>query len=161
MHRQTALRSQSRTWDPQPSVETQPALAIRTFSQSIAVKFNIYNYQNEGSDSTGVYTDGQPPVLPSVDISPSGIQLSSGDSIQAKITYDGTTLTLNLLDLINQRHLYDVASQSTSLNLSVVTRPTSASRGVPGGLISNSGHSQLDLHYSIGTACFRTPGRHL
>ncbi len=53
-----------------------------------------------GSNSTGIYTNGQPPLLPSVDITPSGIQLASGDSIQAQIVYDGTNLTLNLLDLV-------------------------------------------------------------
>ena len=41
--------------------------------------------------------------MPAVDLTPSGIELNSGDSIQAHITYDGTTLTLNLLDLVNNK----------------------------------------------------------
>jgi hypothetical protein len=73
-------------------------LGYQNIQQSVAIKFNFYNYQNEGGDSTGFYTDGEPPVTPTVDISPSGIQLNSDDGITATLTYDGTTLTLNLLD---------------------------------------------------------------
>ena len=47
---------------------------------SVAVKFNFYDFQGEGANSTGIYTNGQAPILPSTDISPSGIQLNSGDS---------------------------------------------------------------------------------
>jgi len=76
-------------------------LGYQDIPKSVAIKFNFYDFQSEGGDSTGVYTNGEPPVLPSTDISSSGIQLNSGDSIQAQVTYDGTTLTLNLLDLIS------------------------------------------------------------
>ena len=76
-------------------------LGYQGIQKSVAVKFNFYNYNNEGSDPTGLYTDGQAPVSPTVDISPSGIELGSDDGIQAQITYDGTTLTLNLHDLVN------------------------------------------------------------
>jgi hypothetical protein len=88
-------------------------LGYQDIQKSVAIKFNFYNYQNEGSDSTGVYTDGEPPVLPSTDISPSGIQLGSGDSIQAKITYDGTNLTLNLLDLVTN----DTFTMTQAINI--------------------------------------------
>ena len=57
-------------------------LGYQNILKSVAVKFNFYDYSGEGSDSTGVYTNGQAPVLPTVDISPSGIQLNSGDSIR-------------------------------------------------------------------------------
>jgi hypothetical protein len=76
-------------------------LGYQDIPKSVAIKFNFYDFQSEGSDSTGVYTNGEPPVLPSTDISSSGIQLNSGDSIQAQVTYDGTTLKLDLLDLIS------------------------------------------------------------
>jgi Chitobiase/beta-hexosaminidase C-terminal domain/Legume lectin domain len=77
-------------------------LGYQDIQKSVAIKFNFYDYQNEGSDSTGLYTNGQPPVSPSVDISQSGILVGSGDGIQAEITYDGTTLTLNLSDLVTK-----------------------------------------------------------
>lgn len=73
-------------------------LGYQDIQRSVAVKFNFYNYQNEGDDSTGFYTNGQAPVTPTIDISPSGIRLASGDPIQAQIVYDGTNLTLTLVD---------------------------------------------------------------
>lgn len=80
-----------------------PGLGYQGIGKSVAVKFNFYNYNGEGSDSTGVYTGGQAPVLPTVDISPSGIQLASGDSIQAQITYTGSKLILQLVDLVTNK----------------------------------------------------------
>jgi len=73
-------------------------LGYQGIPKSVAIKFNFYNYENEGSDSTGIYKDGEPPVNPTVDISSSGVILNSGDNINAQITYDGTTLTLTLTD---------------------------------------------------------------
>ncbi len=78
-------------------------LGYQGITKSVAVKFNFYNYANEGSNSIGFYTDGQAPVTPSTDITPSGIELSSDDLIQATLAYDGTTLTLTLYDpLVNK-----------------------------------------------------------
>jgi hypothetical protein len=103
-------------------------LGYQNIQKSVAVKFNFYNYQNEGSDSTGVYTDGEPPVLPSTDISPSGIQLGSGDSIQAKITYDGTNLTLTLLDLVTN----DTFTMTQAINIPQVVGGNTAYVGFTG-----------------------------
>ena len=69
-------------------------------SKSVAVKFDIYNNSGEGTDSTGVYTNGAVPTVPSVDMTSSGLQLSSGDQMQAHITYNGTTLTMVLTDTV-------------------------------------------------------------
>lgn len=73
-------------------------------TKSVAVKFNFYDALGTGdSNSTGIYTGGQAPTTPFTDITPSGIKLNSGDSIQAQITYDGTTLTLTLNDLVSNK----------------------------------------------------------
>jgi hypothetical protein len=104
-------------------------LGYQDILKSVAVKFNFYNYQNEGSDSTGIYTNGQPPVLPTVDISSSGIQLGSGDSIQAQIVYDGTNLTLNLLDLVTN----DKFTMTQAINIPQVVGGNSAYVGFTGG----------------------------
>jgi len=103
-------------------------LGYQNIQSSVAVKFNFYNYNNEGSDSTGVYTDGAAPVLPTVDISPSGILLGSGDSIQAKITYDGATLTLNLLDLVTN----DTFTWSQAINIPQIVGSNTAYVGFTG-----------------------------
>jgi hypothetical protein len=68
--------------------------------KSIAVKFDIYNNAGEGDDSTGLYTNGASPTTPFVDLTSSGINLDQGDTIDAHITYDGTTLTMTLTDAV-------------------------------------------------------------
>ena len=104
-------------------------LGYQDILKSVAVKFNFYNYQNEGSDSTGVYTNGEPPLLPTIDISPSGIQLNSGDSIQAQINYDGQNLTLTLLDLVNSKTF----TMSQPINIPQIVGGNAAYVGFTGG----------------------------
>ncbi len=104
-------------------------LGYQGIQKSVAVKFNFYNQQNEGSDSTGIYTNGQAPVLPTVDLTPSGIVLGSGDSIQAQVNYDGTTLTLNLLDLVTNKTF----TMSQVINIPQVVGGNTAYVGFTGG----------------------------
>ena len=78
-------------------------LGYEGITKSVAVKFNFYDFNGEGANSTGIYTNGDAPVLPSIDITSSGIQLNSGDSIQADLTYDGTMLTLKLFDYVSNK----------------------------------------------------------
>ena len=59
----------------------------------MAVKFDLYSNTGEGSDSTGFYTNGASPTVPSVDMTSSGVNLHSGDPMHAHMTYNGTTLT--------------------------------------------------------------------
>ena len=66
--------------------------------KSVAVKFDIHSNSGEGSDSTGIYTNGASPTIPATNLSTSGVQLNSGDVIHAHIAYDGTNLTLTLTD---------------------------------------------------------------
>ncbi len=104
-------------------------LGYQGIPKSVAIKFNFYNYENEGSDSTGIYTDGEPPVNPTVDISPSGVMLNSGDNINAQITYDGTTLTLTLADpLVNKTFTY-----SWPINITQFVGGNTAYVGFTGG----------------------------
>jgi hypothetical protein len=65
---------------------------------SVAIKFDLFNNQGEGPDSTGLYFNGAPPTVPAVDLSNTGIQLHSGDLFAARINYDGSTLTLRITD---------------------------------------------------------------
>jgi hypothetical protein len=75
-------------------------LGYRHISQSVAVKFDLYDNAGEGSDSTGIFTGGAIPTVPSIDLTGSGINLHSGDRMNAHIAYDGETLTLTLTDLV-------------------------------------------------------------
>src|SRR5271154_5503512 len=67
---------------------------------SVAVKFDLYSNQGEGSDSTGLYTDGAAPTVPAIDLSSTGINLHSGDPMAVHITYDGTNLSLTITDAV-------------------------------------------------------------
>ncbi len=104
-------------------------LGYQGIQKSVAVKFNFYDFQNEGSDSTGIYTNGQAPVQPTVDLTSSGIVLGSGDSIQAQVNYDGTALTLNLLDLVTNKTF----TMSQLINIPQIVGGNTAYVGFTGG----------------------------
>ena len=75
------------------------ALGYTPINKSVAIKFDIYSNAGEGTDSTGVYTDGAlPENTSSIDMTSSGVILRSGDGMLANVTYDGTTLTMVLTD---------------------------------------------------------------
>ncbi len=136
-------------------------LGYQGIGQSVAIKFNFYDYNGEGSDSTGVYTDGAPPTLPTVDLTPSGIQLNSGDSIQAQVTYDGTTLTLNLLDLVTN----DKFTMSQAINIPQIVGANTAYVGFTGGTGGlTSSQKLLTWTYatqSVSCSAPTSPGVHI
>ncbi len=76
------------------------SLGYAGIGASVALKFDLFSNQGEGPDSTGIYVAGGPPNLPAIDLSSSGINLHSGDKMEAHIAYDGTTLTLTITDLV-------------------------------------------------------------
>ena len=121
-------------------------LAYQGIQKSVAVKFNFYNYNSEGADSTGVYTNGQAPVTPTVDISPSGIELNSGDAIQAQIVYDGTTLTLKLHDTVNN----DNFTTSWPINITQTVGGNTAYVGFTGGTGGLSAYQNI-LNWTYNT----------
>jgi hypothetical protein len=104
-------------------------LGYQGIKKSVAIKFNFYNYKGEGSDSTGVYTNGAPPTLPTVNLAPSGIELNSGDSMLAHVTYNGKTLTMKLLDLVTNKTF----TFSHAINIPKVVGADKAYVGFTGG----------------------------
>ena len=74
-------------------------LGYQGIGKSFALKFDLYNNDGEGPNSIGVYSDGVPPTLPYTDLTPAGIDLHSGDIIDAQLTYDGSTLAVTLMDM--------------------------------------------------------------
>ena len=76
------------------------ALGYQSITPSVAVKFDLFSNAGEGVNSTGFYTDGAAPTVPALDLTPSGINLHSGDVMSANLTYDGATLTLTLTDTV-------------------------------------------------------------
>lgn len=96
---------------------------------SVAIKFDLYSNQGEGTDSTGLYIGGVAPTIPFVDITPSGINLKKGDPMLASLTYDGTTLTLKLTDQATNA----VFTQAFAVNIPAAVNSTSAYVGFTGG----------------------------
>ena len=66
--------------------------------KSVAVKFDLYDNAGEGTNSTGLYTNGAVPTSPSVNLTGSGVDLHSGDVMNVQISYDGTNLTMTITD---------------------------------------------------------------
>jgi hypothetical protein len=77
-------------------------LGYQGLAKSVALKFDLFNGSGEGPDSTGVYTNGATPTVPATNLTPTGVNLHSGDVMQAHIVYDGTNLTLTLTDTVTQ-----------------------------------------------------------
>lgn len=69
-------------------------------AKSVAIKFDVYNNDGEGTDSTGLYTNGASPTIPASDMTASEVTLRSGHVLHAHITYDGENLTLTLTDTV-------------------------------------------------------------
>src|SRR6202035_2750868 len=69
-----------------------------TTANSVAVKFDLYNNNGEGPDSTGLYLNGASPTMPAVDMTASGVDLHSGHIFRVHMTYDGTNLAMTITD---------------------------------------------------------------
>jgi hypothetical protein len=77
-----------------------PSFGGSGIPNSVAVKFDTTDNQGEGPNSTGLYLNGAPPTVPAVDLRGTPIDLHSGDPFQVDLTYDGTTLTETITDLV-------------------------------------------------------------
>ena len=65
---------------------------------SVAIKFDTYSNQGEGTSSTGLYINGASPTIPSINLLSAGLDLRSGTLFSAHLVYDGTTLSMTLTD---------------------------------------------------------------
>jgi hypothetical protein len=81
---------------------------------SMAIKFDLANNQGEGVNSTGLYTGGAAPTnIGSIDLTPTGLNLHSGDTFLVSMTYDGTTLAVNIKDTVTGKS----ATQNYTVNI--------------------------------------------
>ena len=96
---------------------------------SLAIKFDLFSNAGEGSDSTGLYTNGATPTVPAVDMTSSGVNLHSGDAMHAHITYDGTNLTLTLTDTVTNATF----TQAFPINIPSTVGGNNAYVGFTGG----------------------------
>lgn len=56
-----------------------------TYSQ--AIKFDLHNNAGEGVNSTGFYLNGASPTTPSIDLTPSGLNLHTGHNYHANLNF--------------------------------------------------------------------------
>jgi hypothetical protein len=104
-------------------------LGYQGIPSSVAVKFDLYNNAGEGTDSTGLYTGGAAPTVPSIDLSSTGINLHSGDTMHAHMVYDGTNLTMTLTDTVTNATVTEVFA----VNIPSMVGGTTAYIGFTGG----------------------------
>lgn len=85
-------------------------------TKSFCIKFDIYNNSGEGTNSTGLFSNGARPTVPAIDLTPSGIVMRNGHAYNVVISYDGTTLIWTITDATN--------ALFTMTNSSVVNIPS-------------------------------------
>ena len=66
-------------------------------SNSVAVKFDLCSNAGEGTNSTGLYTNGASPTTPATRLG-GNVNLHSGDTFNVHMTYDGATLMMTITD---------------------------------------------------------------
>ena len=107
---------------------------------SVAIKFDFYDNNGEGSDSTGLYANGATPTIPAVSLLNTGIDLSSGDTFSVHMVYDGTTLTMTITDGVTN------ATFTTSWNINIpqVIGSNTAYVGFTGGTGGGSSSQKIE-----------------
>jgi hypothetical protein len=108
----------------------------RGIRNSLCVKFDIYDNQGEGINSTGLFGDGRSPTLPErdsgdvlVDLTPTPIDLHSQHVFQVDLTYDGTVLTEKITDTVTTNSF----STSYTINIPAAVGGNTAFMGFTGG----------------------------
>jgi uncharacterized protein YidB (DUF937 family) len=105
------------------------ALGYQGINSSVAVKFDTFSNAGEGVNSTGFYTNGVAPTIPALDLTPSGVNLHSGHIMHAHLTYNGTTLTLAVIDTVTNATF----TASQAINIPATVGANTAFVGFTGG----------------------------
>jgi hypothetical protein len=126
-------------------------LGYAGITKSVAVKFDLFNNAGEGSNSTGLYTNGANPTVPATTLG-GGIDLHSGDVFEGHIVYDGTTLTLTITDTTA------TASFTTSwpVNIPAAVGGKTAFAGFGGGTGGQTAIQQI-LNWTYGSNTAAAP----
>jgi hypothetical protein len=98
-------------------------------SPSAAVKFDLYNNNGEGTDSTGLYTDGVSPTIPFVDLSSTAINLHSGHIFSVALSYNGAQLAQTITDTVTKKSF----THAYTVNLPQILGAKTALAGFTGG----------------------------
>ena len=139
-----AIQSQSLT----ALGEAGGGLGYQSIPSSIAVKFDLFSNDGEGPDSTGLYLNGASPTLPAIDLSSTGINLHSGDTMDIVLDYNGTLLSMTITDLVTE------ATYSTSwvVNIPAIVGGNTAWVGFTGGTGGSTASQKiLTWTYTVGS----------
>ncbi len=121
--------------------------------KSVALKFDLFNNNGEGFDSTGYYLDGAYPSSPALNLFPYGIHLHSGHVFAVHITYIGQVTTATITDLAT----YQSYSASIPGDLTRVVGNT-AYVGFTGGTgLLTATQNILEWTYGGGPNCGTPP----
>jgi hypothetical protein len=112
---------------------------VNTFSKSVAIKFDVYNNNGEGTDSTGLYQNGAVPIMPAVDMTSSGLLLNSGHVFNVTMTYNGTTLSMTITDATTGKSF----TNQWTVNIPTIVGGNTAYAGFTAG--SGSGASTQEI----------------
>lgn len=124
-------------------------LGYQNIAKSLAIKFDLYSNAGEGPDSTGLYTNGASPTVPAINLSSTGINLHSDDTMQVQLTYNGTTLNMTIEDIVTGA----TYSTSWTVNIPSLVGGNSAFVGFTGGTGGNSSSQKiLTWTYASGEA---------
>jgi fibronectin type 3 domain-containing protein len=117
---------------------------------SVAVKFDLYDNEGEGNNSTGLYVDGAAPTnTGAIDLGTSGIDLHSGHVFGVTMIYTGGVLTVTTTDTVTQAS----ATQSYTVDIPGVIGGATAYIGftaATGGLAARQ--TILDWRYTAGAS---------
>jgi hypothetical protein len=98
-------------------------------ANSVAVKFDLFDNDGEGTNSTGLYTNGAAPILPATTLG-GNVNLHSGDIFHVVMSYDGTTLTMAITDMSNTTQTF---TSSWPINIAGSVGNSNAYVGFTGG----------------------------
>ena len=96
---------------------------------SVAIKFDLYSNAGEGTNSTGLYTNGASPTTPATTLG-GNVNLHSGDVFNVHLTYNGTTLTMTINDATVPA---DTFTTSWTVNIPSTVGANTAYAGFTGG----------------------------
>jgi hypothetical protein len=124
-------------------------------ARSVAVKFDLFDNDGEGTNSTGLYTNGASPILPATTLG-GNVNLHSGDVFHVVMSYNGTTLTMTITDMSNTTQTF---TTSWPINIASTVGSSTAYVGFTGGTGGlNATQEILTWSYSTtGSTGSKTP----
>ncbi len=105
------------------------ALGYAAIDNSVAIKFDLFDNEGEGPNSTGLYIDGpQPNALGSISLVGTGIDLHSEHVFHVEIVYNGASLEVVITDTVT----LSTATQTYTVDIPIVVGGDTAYVGFTG-----------------------------